>query len=361
MTPAQIVALVDFRYLTDALTPERGAGPAARPPARRARRGRPSCWPRRLPGLHDVGRLAGLRRRQDPAALPRGAGRRLDAVQDEGRGRRRGRRAPGDDPARGDRARTGCSRSTRTSAGTWARRSRGWSGCAPFDPYWIEEPTSPDDVLGPRRDRPRRRRRSASRPASTSRTGSCSSSSSQAGRDGRLPDRRLPARRRQRGRRGPAAGGAVRRPGLPARRRRRPVRARPAPRGLRLHRGQRLARRAGWSSTSTTCTSTSSTPCVIRRRLLRAADGPGLLGRDQGRSRWPRSATPTARNGREAVRAGDPVVFDRAQGRSATARRAIRPSARFRRQPIEFPRRRSADVGRATETLPWARSPRTLP
>ena len=40
---------------------------------------------------------------------------------------------------------------------------------APFDPYWIEEPTSPDDVLGHRTIR-RRCARSVSRPASTSRT-----------------------------------------------------------------------------------------------------------------------------------------------------------------------------------------------
>ena len=28
------------------------------------------------------------------------------------------------------------------------RRSRGWSRLREFDPYWIEEPTSPDDILG---------------------------------------------------------------------------------------------------------------------------------------------------------------------------------------------------------------------
>ena len=38
------------------------------------------------------------------------------------------------------------------------------------EPWWIEEPTSPDDVLGPRAHPPRDRARSASRPASTSRT-----------------------------------------------------------------------------------------------------------------------------------------------------------------------------------------------
>ena len=32
--------------------------------------------------------------------------------------------------------------------GRASRRSPGSGGLAPFDPYWIEEPTSPDDILG---------------------------------------------------------------------------------------------------------------------------------------------------------------------------------------------------------------------
>ena len=94
---------------------------------------------------------------------------------------------------------------------------------AEFDPYWIEEPTSADDVLGhaaiARRDRadPGRHRRALPQPGHLQ--------AAAAGRgDRRLPGRRLPARRRQRGARRAAAGGQVRRAGLPARRRRRPVR-----------------------------------------------------------------------------------------------------------------------------------------
>ncbi len=63
MTPAQIVSLVDFRYLTDALTPEDGARPAGGRRARARGADGGAAGPR-LPGVHDVGRLAGLRRRR---------------------------------------------------------------------------------------------------------------------------------------------------------------------------------------------------------------------------------------------------------------------------------------------------------
>ena len=185
--------------------------------------------PRRLPGLHDLGRLARLRRREDPAAVPRGAGRRLDALQAEGRRRRR-RRRPADAASSARRSGpTGCWRSTPTSAGTSARRSTGWPRLAPFDPYWIEEPTSPDDILGHAAiaravaPDPGRHRRARPQPGHVQAV-------PPGRRHRRLPDRRVPARRRQRGRGRAAAGGQVRRAGLPARRRRRPVRARPAPR-----------------------------------------------------------------------------------------------------------------------------------
>ena len=172
--------------------PRRLPLPHRRPDAgrRRSRCSRPRCpaaeareaelLARRLPGLHDLGRLAGLRRRQDPAALPRGAGRRLDAVQDEGRGGRRGRRAAGGDHARGDRAGPDA-RGRRQPAlgrglgdrldGPAARRStRTGSRSRP----------APTTSWATRRS-PGPSRRSGSRPASTSTTGSCSSSSSRPG------------------------------------------------------------------------------------------------------------------------------------------------------------------------------------
>jgi len=65
-----------------------------------------------------------------------------------------------------------------------------------YSPYWIEEPTSPDDVLATGRS-PTRWPRSRSPPASTCRTGWCSSSCYRPARR-RGADRRLPGRRRQR-------------------------------------------------------------------------------------------------------------------------------------------------------------------
>ena len=133
-----------------------------------------------------------------------------------------------------------------------------------------------------RHPRPRRDRAgasaagSASPPASTATTGSIFKQLLQARRDRLLPDRRLPARRRQRDPRRPAAGGQVRRPGLPARRRRRPVRVRAASVDVRLHRASAARWRTGSSSTSTTCTSTSSTRCVIRDGRYLVPDGAGL-------------------------------------------------------------------------------------
>ena len=69
MSPEEIVALVDFRYLTNALTPEDAL---ADPPRRRARPRRPRAGTarERLPRLHDEPRLARLLRREARAALP---------------------------------------------------------------------------------------------------------------------------------------------------------------------------------------------------------------------------------------------------------------------------------------------------
>ena len=112
---------------------------------------------------------------------------------------------------------------------------------ARFDPWWIEEPTSPDDVLGHAAiagpSPP-----SASPPASTCQNRVIFKQLLQAEAIGFCQIDSLPAGRGERGARGAAAGGEVRRAGLPARGRRRPVRVRAAPRDLRLHRGQRLDR-----------------------------------------------------------------------------------------------------------------------
>ena len=65
MTPEQLVACVDFRYIDDALTPDEALALLA---AQRADQGRAGgeLLARGLPGLHDIRRLARLRR-GDPA------------------------------------------------------------------------------------------------------------------------------------------------------------------------------------------------------------------------------------------------------------------------------------------------------
>ena len=62
---------VDFRYITDAITPDEAVALLRRRADQARARGGDA--PRRLSRLHDVGGLARLRRRQDP---PRSAGRR---------------------------------------------------------------------------------------------------------------------------------------------------------------------------------------------------------------------------------------------------------------------------------------------
>ena len=244
MSPAEIVGLVDFRYLTDALTPDEALAHARAAPCPAGRSARRSCCatatrptPRRSAGSATTTTRSGGSCRE---ALADGWTRfkmKVGAdVEDDVR-----RIA---DRPRGDRARTGCWRSTPTSAGTSARRSTGWRG-------W------PRSTRTGSRSRPAPTTSSAT-PRSPGRSRPIRVATGEhvhnrimfkqflAGRgDRRLPDRRLPARRRQRGRRGAAAGGQVRRAGLPARRRRRPVRARPAPLGVRLRRGQRRGSTAG--------------------------------------------------------------------------------------------------------------------
>ena len=100
MAPEELVACVDFRYIDDVLPPAE-----ALDLLRDARRGAAArereIVAARLSRVHDVGRLARLRRRQGGVARERGAGRRVHPRQDEGRSRsRRGRPPRGDHPRR---------------------------------------------------------------------------------------------------------------------------------------------------------------------------------------------------------------------------------------------------------------------
>ena len=111
--------------LSDRRADARGGPARARSPGADARRARGGAARDRLPGLHDVGRLARLLRRQDPPALPRGAGRRLHPLQDQG-GRQPGRRCParGAGP-RGDRPGRRADGRRQPALGRRRRRSSG--------------------------------------------------------------------------------------------------------------------------------------------------------------------------------------------------------------------------------------------
>ena len=74
MTPRQLVSCIDFRYITDALTPDEALDILERQ-ARNQGRPRGAAAALGVSGLHDVGRLDGILRRGNPRALPRGARR----------------------------------------------------------------------------------------------------------------------------------------------------------------------------------------------------------------------------------------------------------------------------------------------
>ena len=228
---------IDFRYITDALTPDEALAILRAQRRRRKAEREARAAARRLSRLHHLGRLARLLRRQAARALPRGARRRAGRTS-----RSRSARDLDDDMRRcahhprGDRPRPqaddrrqpglGRRRGDRVRCSGWPRSTRGGSRSRP----------APTTCSATRAIARGASRRSASRPASTCQNRVMFKQLLQARGDRLLPDRRLPARRRQRGARGAADGGQVRRAGLPARRRRRPVRVRAAPVDVRLHR-----------------------------------------------------------------------------------------------------------------------------
>ncbi len=145
MTPEEIVGLVDFRYLSDALTPDEALeilrraepGRAARAAAL-VRDGYPAYTT--SPGWlgYADDRLADLARQAvadgfDMIKLKVGG-----SLDDDVRRLKLAREVLGDG------VRIAVDANQRWDVGTaiaWMRE------LAPFDPYWIEEPTSPDDVL----------------------------------------------------------------------------------------------------------------------------------------------------------------------------------------------------------------------
>ena len=75
LTPEELVACVDFRYISDVLDAGRGARRSCAPRGRRARARERELRATGYPGVHDVGGLARLRRREDRSARRAGASR----------------------------------------------------------------------------------------------------------------------------------------------------------------------------------------------------------------------------------------------------------------------------------------------
>ena len=171
MTPEQLVACIDFRYLTDALDARRGARDPAAQRADARPRARPSCerdgYPAYTTSAGWLGYADDKVRRLCREAVAAG----LDALQDEGR-----RTTPRTTCAapRIMREEIGPSAQLMIDANQVLGRRRGDRADAArsreFDPWWIEEPTSPDDVLGHAAIAQGDRADPASRPASTART-----------------------------------------------------------------------------------------------------------------------------------------------------------------------------------------------
>jgi L-fuconate dehydratase len=146
MTPAEIVALVDFRYLTDALTPDEAlAMLEAMAPGRAARIAdlERDGYPAYTTSAGWLGYDDDKIRRLCREALDDGWERfklKVGAdVEDDVRRARIMREAIGPDRMLAVDANQ---RWDVASAIDWMAR------LAPFDIYWIEEPTSPDDILG---------------------------------------------------------------------------------------------------------------------------------------------------------------------------------------------------------------------
>lgn len=235
MTPEELVSLVDFRYLTDALTPQealdilRAAEPGR---AERTERLLAEGYPAYTtsPGWlgYDDDKLVRLAKEAVADGFTQiklKVGADLDDDIHAARGRPSGGR-----PRHPDRRR-------RQPALGRGRRGGVDEGTRPVRPVLDRGADQPR-----RRTRPRRRACRAAGQGRHRRTHRQQGRLQAAapGRCGRLrPDRRRARRRGQREPGGPAARGQVRSPGLPPRRWRRTVRAGPAPLDVRLRRGVR--------------------------------------------------------------------------------------------------------------------------
>ena len=146
MTPEELVALVDFRYISDALPPERALDRLrSLAPSRAAREAelRRDGYPAYTTSVGWLGYDDDKIRRLCHEALAEGWTRfKLKVGADLEDDRRRFRIV---------REEVGPNAMVAVDANQrWGvdEAIRWMAGLAEFDPYWIEEPTSPDDILG---------------------------------------------------------------------------------------------------------------------------------------------------------------------------------------------------------------------
>ena len=147
MSPDEIVAAIDFRHITDALPPERAL----------------DILRARLPAKAE--RIAALERDGHAAYTTSAGWLGYDDGKIRDSGERRGRRRLDGDQDEGRRGRSPttsaapicCARYSAPSGMLMTDANQVWeveqaiewvNALGPVDPYWIEEPVSPDDILG---------------------------------------------------------------------------------------------------------------------------------------------------------------------------------------------------------------------
>ncbi len=273
MTPEQLVAQIDFRYLTDALTPAQALAILREAePHKQARIAQLET--EGYPAYTTSPGWLGYSDEKDAATRATGRAGWLPHHQAQGRPSRGGRYTPL--PA------GTCRRGPDIAIAVDANQR--WDVDTAIE--WLETTGERGPRLGGGTDQPRRRARSCRHPSRRrahahlhrrTRAEPRDVQAVPAGGRGRPdPDRCRARRRREREPRHPAAGGAFRCPRLPARRWRRPVRTRAAPGHGPTSWRSRARRKTAPSSTWTTCTSTSSIRVRIEHGRYMAPTAPGF-------------------------------------------------------------------------------------
>ena len=153
MTPEQIVACIDFRYIEDALTPDEALEILRRNERDEGRARGASCSPRASPPTRPRPAGSATRRTRCRERAREALAAGFTHLKLKVGGDLETRPAPRDASSARRSGPSTSSRSTRTRRGASSRRSRRSRALAEVDPWWIEEPTSPDDILGHRRIR----------------------------------------------------------------------------------------------------------------------------------------------------------------------------------------------------------------